>query len=149
MRSPLPRLLLGSLLAGSLLAGSLLAGSLLAGCASDEAATPCTPETERPACAPLYEPVWENVYERTLVVKCGTNSACHATGARGRIVFAEDTASYDALMHHGRVVPGAAACSKLARRLHGEGAPLMPPGVPVGEAEICAIEQWVHDGAER
>lgn len=112
--------------------------------------------TVDPGCAPLYAPTFENVFARTLAPTCAVgDSSCHgASGGRGGLVLAEREAAYAALVGVGardggvRVVPGDPGCSALVVRLVSDDAEVqMPPGAPLAEAERCAIEQWIANGA--
>ena len=107
-------------------------------------------------CSPLYEPTFDNVYEQTLVQSCGVGGgSCHsAEGGQGGMVFADPDDSWEMLTEDlgeiSWVIPGDASCSPLIQVLHSEDpALLMPPGNPLSDAELCAIEQWIDAGAER
>ncbi|MCA9557905.1 MAG: hypothetical protein H6704_13800 [Myxococcales bacterium] len=127
----------------------LLSMVLLAACGEEEAeGTPCTPVDEAPTCAPLYDPTWENVYTRTIEPKCAGQSACHGPNADTSVEMTDEAATH-ALMLQRYVTPGDTTCSPLMQRLRGDGAPLMPPGVGLFDAELCALERWVHAGAPR
>jgi hypothetical protein len=118
----------------------------LAACASDPP-PPCI--TVDPACAPLYAPSFANVYAMTLQGTCGSErSSCHsAVGRQGGMSFEDPQHAYAALLA-GRVTPGDPGCSKLVVRTSSPGADYqMPPGDPLGEAERCALIQWVASGA--
>jgi hypothetical protein len=106
-------------------------------------------------CQPLYEPVYDEVFARTLVPKCGVSgTACHsAEGARAGLILVDPDQAYDLLLGasgRARVNPGDPGCSLLVRRLASRDASfVMPPGSPLAEAEICAVVQWIANGAER
>ncbi|RMH44638.1 MAG: hypothetical protein D6689_02015 [Deltaproteobacteria bacterium] len=103
------------------------------------------------SCQPLYEPVFDQVYARTLAPKCGLpGGSCHGDpGRRAGLAFVDEQEAYDLLLD-GRVVPGDAACSELARRvLSTDPAIKMPPGANLAPGEACAIVQWIAAGAER
>ena len=109
-----------------------------------------------PACDPLYEPVFEAVFEQTLVSSCGLGAtSCHsAEGAHAGLSFDDADLAYELLLEEtsegSLVVEGDASCSPLVAILRSEDAStVMPPGDPLSEAEICAIEQWIDAGAVR
>lgn len=102
-------------------------------------------------CAPLYEPVFEEVHSRTLAAKCAVaGSACHSReGAQNGLVLEGIDTAYDALLDS-RVLPGDPSCSLVVRRIESDDADFaMPPGMPLGAAERCAIIRWIADGAAR
>ena len=108
--------------------------------------------TLTPACRPLYSPTFENVYNNTIAKKCGGDSAsCHSLeGMRGGLVLTDRTTAFTALTSGdtGRAVASDAACSGVIVRISSAGhAWSMPPEAPLGEAERCALEQWVQNGA--
>ena len=49
----------------------------------------------------------------------------------------------------GRISAGDTSCSLLLVRVAGGGGGIMPPGAPLSEAERCALETWVRNGAAR
>jgi hypothetical protein len=101
------------------------------------------------SCAPLYQPTFHNIYTMTLRDTCGsTNASCHsAIGRSGGMSFADEASAYAALTA-GRVKPDDPSCSKMVVRTSSPGTPYqMPPGDPLGEAERCALIQWVQAGA--
>lgn len=119
---------------------------LVIGCGEDE-----TCLTVDEDCQPLYEPTFDEVFARTLAVKCGVpGGACHATeGGRGGLVLDDVDEAYARLLD-GRVVPGDPGCSLLVQRLESRQSGFaMPPGNQLDEAERCAISRWIADGAER
>ena len=100
-------------------------------------------------CAPLYEPEFEQVFTRTLKPGCAVAGNCHSgPNAKAGIRMDEIEETYRLLIDDGLVVPNDASCSLLVARLEGSG-PVMPPGQALSEAERCAIEQWVANGALR
>jgi hypothetical protein len=123
-----------------------LAASPLAGCTQDPP-PPCV--TVNTSCAPLYQPTFDNIYTMTLRDTCGSaRASCHsAAGRSGGMSFEDESHAYAALLA-GRVAPGDPGCSKIVVRTSSPGAPYqMPPGDPLGEAERCALIQWVQAGA--
>lgn len=104
------------------------------------------------ACAPLYQPTFDQVFQRTLKPTCALSGrSCHAAeGRQGFLVYEEPDEAYDLLLQSGAVKPGDASCSKLAYRIGTDRASRrMPPGAPLSEAERCAIQKWIADGAKR
>jgi hypothetical protein len=127
-----------------------LLAALLVGCAP-----PCLDDLDA-ACAPLYEPTWDNVYERTLVGSCSSGgSTCHsAQGAQGDFATGDQDATYARLLGTDGSAPlleaDDAACSLLVRVVRSTDVnEQMPPGSPLSDAEACAIQQWVDGGAAR
>jgi hypothetical protein len=109
-----------------------------------------------PECSPLYEPTFDEVYVQTLQTSCGIGgSSCHGSDeGHGGLAFNDPDMAWqhltDDLDDGPWVVAGAAGCSPLIQVLRSEEpAEVMPPGAPLSEAEICAIEQWIDAGAER
>lgn len=102
-------------------------------------------------CAPLYEPTFEQVYTRTLKPGCALEgNSCHSgSSAKGGLRLDDIDMSYELLVTDGRVLPGDASCSLLSTRLTGANGGVMPPGNPLSEAERCAIETWIANGAQR
>ncbi|MBX7080242.1 MAG: hypothetical protein K1X88_13690 [Nannocystaceae bacterium] len=112
------------------------------------------------ACAPLYQPVYDEIYTRTLVAKCATGGgSCHASGdalgaADNGLAFVDADASH-ALLTQDRgddtfVAAGDPGCSGLMVRLTIDDAVRgMPPGAPLAEGERCTIAQWIEAGAPR
>lgn len=119
---------------------------LLVACTSDPPPDCITVDT---ACAPLYAPTFDNIYKMTLAGTCGSqNVSCHsAAGLQGGMSFQDQQHAFDAL-RNGRVMPGNPGCSKMIVRTSSPGADYqMPPGDALGEAERCALIQWVQSGA--
>lgn len=105
-----------------------------------------------PSCQPLYPPTFENVYNNTIAKKCGGDSAsCHSIeGMHGGLALTDRATAFAALTSGGsrRVVASDAACSGMIVRIRTTGHSWsMPPESPLAEAERCAIEQWVQNGA--
>ncbi len=102
------------------------------------------------ACNPIYQPVFDEVFARTIQASCAVGgSACHSgVNAKAGLRMDEPDETYRLLVEEGRVLPGDAACSLLSKRLAGIGE-VMPPGAPLPVGERCAIEQWIANGAKR
>jgi hypothetical protein len=108
------------------------------------------------ACAPLYDPTFQQIFERTLKPTCAqAGGACHAMdGARGGLIFEDPDRAYQLLLGQDgarrRVSPGDPACSLMVEKLESKDPSfVMPPGAPRPEAERCAIEKWIAAGAAR
>jgi Planctomycete cytochrome C len=138
----------------SLLPAGLAAAAVFAqtACSSDGPA--CVSVTTD--CSPLYAPSFDDIFSRTLAPTCAQpGSACHSTsGLQGGLYFATATSAYALLLGEGNVaatvVPGDASCSPLVERLESnDPATLMPPGSKLSDAEICAVVQWIQEGAKR
>jgi len=109
------------------------------------------------SCAPLYPPTFDNVYNNTLSVSCGsTNSSCHSSvDTQSAMSFADEDTSYSELLDKShldpsryRVVPGDPSCSLMIVRTDSPGASYqMPIGTPLSDPERCALVQWVQAGA--
>jgi hypothetical protein len=122
------------------------------------ALTACPGEEQPPmcitvdtACAPLYPPTFQNVYNMTLRPTCGaTNSSCHsASGAQGGLSFADEQTAYDGLLNT-RVTAGDPGCSEMIVRTSSPGTDYeMPPGGGLSGPARCALLQWVQAGAPR
>lgn len=69
---------------------------------------------------------------------------------RGGLALTDRATAFTALTSGGsrRAVAGDAACSGMIVRITTAGhAWSMPPEAPLGEAERCALEHWVQNGA--
>jgi hypothetical protein len=126
--------------------------ALIGACSSeaDGGAQACT--TYDPACAPLYEATYAQVFARTLQPTCAKSGvSCHAAGGgQGGLVFDDADRAHALLLDKGVVKPGDARCSELAVRLTASDPSVrMPPGRALDPAEICAIQRWIADGARR
>jgi hypothetical protein len=132
----------------------------LASCAGDANSPPpgrpqCLPANQvDTACQPLYEPVFVEIFQRTLKGTCASSGvSCHgADGNMGGLAFVDLSESYDALLGRKggtrRVIPGDPACSELVVRLDSPAQDWsMPPGAPLDERARCAIQRWIAAGA--
>lgn len=124
----------------------------LVGCPSDPPPE-CLADPVDTTCAPLYEPTFANVYDRTLKKGCGSDrAACHsARGRAGGMSFEDPDTAYAALVvDNDHVKPGDPTCSELIVRVASPGTDYqMPPGDALSSAEVCALIQWVQAGAPR
>jgi hypothetical protein len=103
---------------------------------------------------------WDYVHTAILRPSCAT-AMCHSKlGSQAGLDLSTPEAGYVALT--GRVcnspdlpgeptgnlvVPGHPATSQLVRILRGDGGRIMPPDLPLPDAEIVVIENWILDGA--
>jgi hypothetical protein len=131
------------------LAAVVALGVLAPGCGHDCVEVDLT-------CNQLYEPTFENVFERTLLQKCGTEGdTCHSVdGHMNGLVFAEIDDAYAELLgltpDGARVIPGDPSCSEMIMRISADDPDyLMPPGEPLSPQERCALVKWVAAGALR
>jgi len=105
-------------------------------------------------CAPLYEPTFDNIFERTLRDSCALDgTSCHSReGAKNGLVFVDADESYSMLLGdqgRERLIPGDPSCSLIVRRIESTGRSQMPPDDPLSESARCAIELWIANGAQR
>lgn len=111
----------------------------------------CDPAPERcvavSPCTPQYGPTFDNVHTNTLATSCQL-SGCHgdASDAGGLALGTGMDAAFSALLEDGWVIPGDAGCSPAFVEI---AAGRMPPGAPLVEAEQCAVQQWIEQGASR
>lgn len=103
-------------------------------------------------CAALYGPHFDDVYNTTLAMKCGSDqTSCHsAAGLKGGMTFQDEAHAYASLLEDGkhRVEPGDPECSLMIVRVNSPGADYqMPPGDALSEPERCALIKWVEAGA--
>ena len=110
-------------------------------------------------CRPGFPPTYDQIFDQVLSVSCGAqgnSGACHGTaGAKGDLVLAERDQAHAYLLGEmgarARIIPGEPECSLLVQRLESEDASFrMPLGTqPLSEGQLCAIRQWIANGAER
>lgn len=132
---------------GPRIATLLCAVLALASCSSGDPACVESPSAD---CQPLYQPTYEEVFNRTIVPRCAVSGgACHSgSDAKGGLRMDDIDETYAQLVGEGRVIPSDASCSLMVIRIEGEGG-LMPPGAKLSDAERCAVATWVANGAER
>lgn len=117
------------------------------GC-GDEPPPACT--TVETQCAPLYTTTsYANVYSQTIAQDCGADrGACHAATSESHLPLVGEQQSFDSLAPY--IIAGDPGCSELVVRTSGVGKDYqMPEGVPLSEAEQCALRKWVEAGAPR
>jgi hypothetical protein len=127
----------------------LAAVVLLGGCPSTPPPA-CTTTAIDTTCSPQYLPTFDNVFENTLKMDCGSGrNSCHSANGDGDMSLADPDSAYNSLLA-GHVVPGDPTCSELIVRTHDLGTDYqMPPGGAISAAERCALVQWVAAGAVR
>jgi len=138
---------------GALLALVALVVWSPAGCSEHAEPAPraCTTAIAADTCAPLYEPTFANVFDRTLKPSCGIGgAACHTARARqGGLAFEDADEAFRGL-HDGKIHPGDPACSALVVRLTASDPNVrMPPGRSISVEEQCAVARWIAEGAKR
>lgn len=127
---------------------------------TEPADAPACVDYDPTACAPLYEPTFDEVFTRTLVPTCGSGgSACHgsanALGAEAHgLVFDDADATHARLLEdRGEDTFVRAldpACSSLVVRLVITDPDLsMPPGAPLLDGARCSVARWIAEGAAR
>jgi hypothetical protein len=103
---------------------------------------------------------WSYIHSSIIRPSC-TTSACHSKlGSQGGVDLSTPDAAYLLLTGHGCdapevagsppgnfVRPGHPEASELVYLLRGEGGTIMPPDVPLPDAEIEIIERWILEGA--
>jgi hypothetical protein len=102
-------------------------------------------------------PTFDQVYERTLVLKCGNSTACHAgdTAQKGLRFDEGADAAFTALQGNASdgtpfVTPGDLQCGEIIARLESpDPAYSMPSRGQLDEQERCAIRHWIANGATR
>jgi hypothetical protein len=121
----------------------------LAGCPGTDAPPQCIDVVT--TCNPLYPPEFDNVYANTLTSACGSTAiGCHSAAGRAGGMSFEDPATAHAALLAGRVEPGDASCSEMIVRAGSPGADYQMPPKPasaVDASELCALVQWVENGA--
>lgn len=101
-------------------------------------------------CNPLYQPVFDEVFSRTIQPSCAIAGACHSgPSAQAGLRMDDADEAYRLLVDEGRLIPGDPSCSLLTSRLVGTRGGVMPPGAMLSDTERCAIETWIADGAKR
>lgn len=125
--------------------GALPLALVLAGCPDNGPPACVTVDT---ACAPLYAPTFDNVYNMTLRGGCGSALvACHAASSAGLMSLVDPATAHASLLA-GRVKPNDASCSEVIVRTDAPGKDYqMPPGIRLAAAERCSLIQWIEAGA--
>ncbi len=101
-------------------------------------------------CDPLYPPDFETIYLTTVQPKCALGPCHSVENAQGGIDLSSRDKTWMHWLDEGRVVPGRPSHSVLIQRLQlDDKSRRMPPGDGLESSEICAITQWIYDGAKR
>ncbi len=136
---------------------ALLAALLAGGCgsAAPQESVSCVQALDRD-CQPLYEPVFSELFERTLRPTCAQSAFCHSTeGAAGGLSMDDEDVAFELLLAEGgggppRVVPDDPECSLLVRRIESRDEDdVMPPGRALSAPERCVVVRWIASGARR
>jgi hypothetical protein len=111
-------------------------------------------KTIETACAPGYEPTFENVWTHTIEQSCGsTKSSCHSSSGESGMSLATIDDAYASLVEGGRVKPFDPSCSELIVRTSSPGTDYaMPPSggsAAISDPTRCALILWVNMGAMR
>jgi hypothetical protein len=110
------------------------------------------------ACQPIYDPpVYQTIFDKTFHPTCASGSGtCHTSDAKmGGLVFEDADAAYALLLGQTdgrkRVIPYDPSCSLIMERLESTDPTFhMPPGdTSLLPSELCAIAQWIANGAQR
>jgi len=132
----------------------VVGGLALAGCGTpDPPASQCV--AIKTDCNPFYVPTYANVFAMTLMQTCAAGTGtCHSDDARkGGLYFVDSALAYQLLLGMGpdkraRVLPNNPGCSILAQRLESTVPNFrMPPGAGLTPPELCAVVQWMANGA--
>ncbi len=131
------------------LAAATAVAATLAGCGGD---TLTCVEVDL-ACAPAYEPTFDNVFDQTLLPSCGLTNVCHAgANPKGGLDLSDREIAYQQLVEGGEdlVIPGEPSCSVMIERVFTTSSRLrMPRGSTLPDAHKCALALWVGNGALR
>lgn len=136
----------------------LLCAAMLASCGDDGGGgtagmgAECLPPLEL-ECTPRYPAEYEEIYERLIKPTCSV-ATCHGSARAGNLMFGDADTTYERLLNdevpHPLVIAGDPECSILIHRLESDDLDfVMPARSPLDENELCAIRQWVANGAER
>ena len=139
--------------AARLLGSALSLVIVASGCGDDGASEPVCVELPD-TCSPGFTPNWDGVFS-VIEQRCGgsAGTSCHGPqGRNGNLVLYEKAIAYDALLGmdgtHPRVEPTDAKCSVLMERLTTDDPDRrMPLRGSLTDSQICAIQQWIEQGA--
>lgn len=113
----------------------------------------CSPSEANASCTPLYDPTFDQVWEKTLKPTCAASGAsCHSSrGRQGGLAFEDKEESYTLITReNGPIVAGDPKCSEVVARIMAtSGKVRMPPGRSLDVGEQCSIIQWIANGAKR
>lgn len=104
-------------------------------------------------CDPRYPAKFDQIYERLIEGTCSA-APCHGAARAGNLMFGDADAAYARLLNDDvddpLVIPGDPECSLLMKRLESDDLDfVMPVRDPLDDDELCAIRQWIANGAER
>jgi hypothetical protein len=130
---------------------------IAAGCGNHEEPAPACLSQRSVECAPTYAPTFRAIFDNRLQVTCGAGGrSCHAAGGhQAGLVLSDFDVAYDSLLGldsagRARVIAGDPECSVLEQRLESDdSAVVMPVGAKLPEGELCAIRQWIANGATK
>jgi hypothetical protein len=127
-------------------------GAFSCGAQTDECIS--LPDTCELALSTDYNTIYQNVFNRS----CGTAAGvmtCHgSTANQGGLSLADPNSAYNALLGIGgkaRVIRGDPECSPLMARLTSSDPSVRMPkdGLPLAPGVICAVQNWISEGASR
>jgi hypothetical protein len=126
-------------------------------CGGDDGDAPLACVEDLPdVCTPGFTPSWSGVYQNVVVSSCGVNlgTNCHGPeGKQGMLEMSSSSGAYAALLGQdgtrARVLPKDPSCSILMERLTTPDPKLrMPLGGQLSASTICAVQQWIEQGAQ-
>ena len=148
-----------------LVAAALSCGWLATGCGGDDDGPVTAPsdggcEAVTDAsldCTPAFEPPdFSAIYDNVIEKRCGSSDmGCHGHDAGSGLEMTAPASAHAYLLgqvdDRARVVPGHPECSELVLRVQSSDPrvrmPWMSP-TPLDDNAICAIRQWIANGAE-
>jgi hypothetical protein len=112
----------------------------------------------RPAstdCQLTYEPTFDNVWTYTLSKTCAAPGCHSGSTPTGNMALDNEDQAYANLRANGtngqpRVIAGDVTCGNVVVRLNTKNEPYsMPRGTSLPSTDLCAIMQWIANGAMR
>jgi hypothetical protein len=131
---------------------------VLAGCSGKHDDAPACVANLPKTCMPLYDPpTYSTIFDKILNPTCAEGIAtCHTSdGAKGGLVFENADDSYAMLLgqrgSRAKVLPNDAACSLIMIKTESTDPTFrMPPGnMGLSMPELCDIQMWIEQGAQR
>ena len=119
------------------------------GCSSENGATELPCVEAKLDCAPVVSPpTFDKLYANVFKPQCAA-AGCHGAAVRGGLDMQTEDVAHRALAARAKAEP--IGCSTLLKRIEAKDANLrMPPGsMPLSEPQLCAVRQWVANGAQR
>ena len=135
-----------------------LASVVAAACSSDGGSSEptCLATAATTNCAPLYQPTFDNVWKYTLSVTCAAVDCHSGSQPTGNMALDQEDQAYANLLSKSangepRVNPRDVQCGKVIVRLHTPNEPysMPPPPTSLDPGALCAITQWIANGAMR